>query len=187
MPEIDTSGLTENLTRKVGPLPLWGWAGVAVGGYAIFKVIGSRGSSGGSTVSTAQDLSTGTTPDLGAGGGASNGGDNTASGDVTLSDIQNELDALSKQIGNSNPGTVKFPPWFETWLKHHKPVPPTPTPKPTHTAINYVVQAGDTWAKIAAAHHMTLAQFFRLNPTLSQTHVHQQRGGGRTIRVWKVA
>jgi LysM repeat protein len=182
MPEIDASGLTENLTRKVGPLPLWGWGAVAVGGFVILRFVGGRGSSGGSTstVSTAQDVST---PDLGNGG---TGGDNTADSGPTLSDIQTELDAIQAEFGNSNPGAVKLPPWFKTWLQANKPKPkPSPNPNPHHTLKSYVVQAGDTWATIAAAHHMTLAQFWKANPTLAANHAHMQRGGGRTIKVYK--
>ena len=38
------------LTHKVGPLPVWGWVAVAVGGVAAFVLIGKRS---GSTVTTA--------------------------------------------------------------------------------------------------------------------------------------
>lgn len=38
--------LTDTIKRPVGPLPLWGWAVVIVGGYFVFKLIRNIGSGG---------------------------------------------------------------------------------------------------------------------------------------------
>jgi len=35
--------IKETLTRKVGPLPIWGWGSVIVGGIVAFRFVGKRG------------------------------------------------------------------------------------------------------------------------------------------------
>jgi hypothetical protein len=69
MSEVYTSDTGEDnfLTRKIGPLPAWGWLLVGVGGYFIYKKYGSSllgGSSSSDTTSDntgAQDTTLGTT------------------------------------------------------------------------------------------------------------------------------
>lgn len=75
--------LTETLTRKVGPLPAWGWGVVVVGGYIVYTVI--KGRSGANTLP--EGVVTGSPIlDTGAGGGGGGG-----SGGATLQDV---IDAI---------------------------------------------------------------------------------------------
>lgn len=62
MPELDIKG---GLTRKLGPLPVWGWGGVVIGGIVVYKIAGggSGASSGGAPL-----------PGFTGGGGGANGG-----------------------------------------------------------------------------------------------------------------
>ena len=59
------------LTRKVGPLPVWGWAAVAVGGVAAYYLISKR--SGSTTAATTNPVATavagGFAGNYGSGGG----------------------------------------------------------------------------------------------------------------------
>jgi LysM repeat protein len=52
----------------------------------------------------------------------------------------------------------------------------TPTPE------KYTVKAGDTWTSIANQFHITVQQFYALNPTLAHTP-NQTRSGGRAVIV----
>lgn len=47
--------LTDTLTRPVGPLPLWGWGAVGVGGFLVYRVV-RGGTSGGVSVPIASTL-----------------------------------------------------------------------------------------------------------------------------------
>lgn len=91
-------GLAEAATRKVGPLPAWGWGAVVVGGYVAYRVV--RG--GGSPTTAAGVPSVGAVGDA---GGASGGG-GAGGGGVDTSALQAAVDALTTKIGNITiPGT----------------------------------------------------------------------------------
>lgn len=72
-------GLKEALTRKIGPLPTWAWAGIAVGGIFLYKWYKNRQAANTSTTTpaTAPATTNGQLPYYQAptsGGGSSSGG-----------------------------------------------------------------------------------------------------------------
>lgn len=83
----------EAATRKIGPLPVWAWAGVVGGAVLLTRVLRGGGSGGGSTVESG-------TPQI-VGGGASGGGGvgtdypgSTAALEASLDQVTSELEAL---------------------------------------------------------------------------------------------
>lgn len=77
-------GLTETATRKVGPLPAWGWGAVIVGGYIAYRFV-SGGSSDSTTEAGVPSWAGGLPDGSGGGGGGSTG----STGDTAV------LDALA--------------------------------------------------------------------------------------------
>jgi hypothetical protein len=64
-------GIRDAATRKVGPLPAWGWGVIVVGGYVAWRVVRGGGSGG---ASGAGVPSVGGVSDAGGGGGSGGGG-----------------------------------------------------------------------------------------------------------------
>ena len=64
------------LTRKVGPLPVWGWGAIIVGGIVAFRLVGKRGGSSKATVTNpvASAVAGGFAGNYGSGGGSGGGG-----------------------------------------------------------------------------------------------------------------
>lgn len=90
-------GLTEAATRKVGPLPAWGWGAVAVGGFVAWRVF--RGGGGNGTTAAG-------VPSVGAVGDSGGGGGGSGGGSVDTSSLQAAIDSLTARIGNITiPGT----------------------------------------------------------------------------------
>lgn len=78
------------LTRPIGPLPLWAWAAVIVGGYFLYRLLTGGGSS-----------STGTSVGFTSGGTTGTGGTDTGNtGSFDPSGLQSEIDALVKSQGD---------------------------------------------------------------------------------------
>lgn len=71
-------GLKSALTRKLGPLPTWAWAGIGVGGILVYKWYKDRQAANSSTSSTgttaAATPAVAPTPTYTTGGGGSSGG-----------------------------------------------------------------------------------------------------------------
>lgn len=106
-------GVGETLTRPVGPLPVWGWAAVGVGGFVVYRVV--RGGIGGSSSSgqlIPYDTSGGS---AGGGGGSSSDGSNSSNTPSTATDnsaitaalraLQDQISALAGQQTPSGSGT----------------------------------------------------------------------------------
>lgn len=93
------------LNRKIGPLPLWGWGGVIVGGIALVKILGGqgRGSKAQSTSEypTAQDNADSNT----SGGGSGNSG-NSGSQNSQDSQGSNANSTTETAAGNAAGGTA---------------------------------------------------------------------------------
>jgi LysM repeat protein len=109
------------------------------------------------------------------GGQSTTGSTQVAAGqssDITdaMSTMEQELQALLEQQSNATPPPSTNPP-------------PDPHPH-AHTMRDYVVKHNETWTSISTMFGMTLAQFFKHNPTLKGTDPNQMRGGGRTIKVF---
>jgi hypothetical protein len=76
-PPVPTKGGGSFLTKKFGPLPMWAWAGLAVGGYLIYRMRkASEAASTAASSTTASGTSTPTelTPVQSAGTGYTSGG-----------------------------------------------------------------------------------------------------------------
>lgn len=61
--------IKESLTKRVGPLPVWGWGAVVIGGVGVFLILRRRTRA---ASSTAEDM--GSSTGLGGGGGGGFGG-----------------------------------------------------------------------------------------------------------------
>lgn len=58
------NAISETITRPVGPLPLWGWVGVGIGGLVVVRLVGRR-------TTTQPNVVIPFTPNTGGGGGIS--------------------------------------------------------------------------------------------------------------------
>lgn len=93
--------VTEKVTQKLGPLPVWAWAGVVAGGYLIAKRLGGGG--GGNDVSAGNPQLVG-----GAGGTPLSGGSDIITDDAGiverlshLESQQNAIPGLSEAVSNN--------------------------------------------------------------------------------------
>ncbi len=111
-----SAGIGDRLTRKVGPLPVWGWAFLIVGGYLAYRKL-----SGGSSVPAGSDLSGGTigtpTDSSGMAGGVGGGGAGLGYDDSALRDLLGQNLAATQSLGDAfstwaNNATVA-PPWYD--------------------------------------------------------------------------
>lgn len=83
MPDID---IQEGLTRKLGPLPAWGWGIAIAGAVLVFRVFGSRSDAGGTVV----------------GSGGSVASDNLGAGDTGSDDFQGSSSLVSQLMADVN-------------------------------------------------------------------------------------
>ncbi len=75
--------IKETLTKRVGPLPIWGWGAVVIGGVGVFLIMRRRSSS---TATAQPDLGSSSAGGGGAGGGSGGGagGGNGGGGDSAV-------------------------------------------------------------------------------------------------------
>lgn len=98
--------IKETLTKRAGPLPVWGWGAVVIGGAVIFLMV-RRKYSGGATGTQQDTLGFGnTTGGGGGGGGPTGGGSDTTTkppggGNGNVPDITNP----GEQSKPTRPGT----------------------------------------------------------------------------------
>lgn len=122
-----TADLKSKLTRKIGPLPVWGWGAAILGGYAVFKLFSGKGSSTGSGIYDLGPGGTGGQPPTGGGGDTGSTGDGTGAGGGP---------GGGGGGGGGTPGPSPEP----------TPVPiPGPSPSPTPTPIPSVPGGGGSW------------------------------------------
>ncbi len=80
------AGVKNGLTKKVGPLPVYGWALLAVGVYLGVKKFGGAATS--TATGTATPTASGSPgPSAGGGGGSDGGGGGNVSGDTLLAGL----------------------------------------------------------------------------------------------------
>lgn len=113
------SGIGGRLTRKVGPLPVWGWAFLIVGGYLAYRKLSGGGAPAGQDTTAftgtlgTNDNTGASSGGMGAGGGLIGGGGTSDGGTQALLDLLGQTNAaladLPGQIGDiySQP-----PPWY---------------------------------------------------------------------------
>lgn len=128
-PKKDSSSGGHGLTKKVGPLPLWGWLVAGLVAYEVYKgnLLGSLTGSSSTTTPTAVPAGTGGSGGYGGGGSAGS----------------------SSAPPPPAPGTTTPPPTTTT------PPTPTPTPSPSPTPTPSVPSSStpgfQTWSGTAPA------------------------------------
>ncbi len=95
------SGIKGGLTRKVGPLPVWGWAAIVGGGFVAYTFL--RGGSGDPTTEAGIPVDMGS----GGGGGGSSGGSgvDTSALDAAIARLADRIDAIPTPGGTGGGGT----------------------------------------------------------------------------------
>lgn len=137
--------IPEALTRKLGPLPTWGWGVAIIGGYAVFRLFRKGGSGDGSGI---YSLGPG-----GAGGIEPNTGGGGSGSPTTPTDTGQQPNTPTNPQTPTGPGApgggggviIPTVPWWESfdWLNlfpRTSPTSPTPTPtgsSPTFTSGAY--------------------------------------------------
>lgn len=146
--------LKTSLTHKVGPLPAWGWAVAAIGGYAVFRLFHHSSGDTGELTPGIYDLGPGGSGGVLPGGGGGGGGGGGVGGGDTPNPTPTPLPV---------PTPVPTPTPIPTPNPIPNPVPtPTPTPSvPTpsggsHPGVPYNEIIGPTQADIDAMIHATL-------------------------------
>lgn len=114
-PSVDDNGEQETdsggsgLQKRMGPLPLWGWIVVVVGGLIVYKIIKSRSSSSSSTV-TGGTQGNNALPLFGTEGFGTNPAGQIV--DNATGDILGSFPGGTNTTGNSGTGTSTSAQWF---------------------------------------------------------------------------
>lgn len=132
---VDDKGVGDLITRKIGPLPAWGWLLVGVGGYFIYKKFGGSlsGHPTPSDNTAAEDTTLGTT------GSIDTPNDALVAIETSLANLTAMAEADEAREAKETTAEQKEITLLEKLLKRRKNVPPKkqptkkpPTNKPTH-------------------------------------------------------
>lgn len=91
------------LSRQVGGIPVWAWAGIAgVGVYFVYRFVKSKSTTSTTSTTTTVPTTGGVAYVATPGGGGSSGGGTSGgqSGSATLAGLSQELQTLGTKIGN---------------------------------------------------------------------------------------
>lgn len=188
-----TNGAGNALTRKLGPLPVFAWAGIIAGSVYVYRWYSNRSAAIPTPIADTftpgvlDNLGT----DTGAGGPYAGTGTLTGNPPITTNEQWARIAADTLDAQGSDPTLVS------NALRHYLDgvplstaenavknraitlygVPPegvlasTPVPKVGATTRRYVVVSGDTLSGIANKLHLTWAQIYTPNaPKLKNTH-----------------
>jgi hypothetical protein len=105
-PDEQQGGGGNFLTNRVGPLPMWGWFVVVIGGFIVLKVIRGRQTGTGSTVAGQNNAAS----LFGTEGFSTNSAGQLV--DNATGDILGAVPGGSNTTGNSGTGTISAAQWF---------------------------------------------------------------------------
>lgn len=140
---------TELLTKKIGPMPTWGWMGILLVVVLAWRLYSNKKSAAATVQTTSADQTTpSNVPEF-----------------ISQSYITNNIPAEPSEPVTTGP----VPPVSKPPVKGPQPPGKPPTKRPPHPpkekVIEYRVKKGDTLSSIAKRYHTTVAAIWKYNTT----------------------